>query len=104
MEGKGTRKLARGKKVERGEKGRKDRDMEERVKKMEKIMEREEKEKKKKNIIIKGVSEKEDTVEDVRRIRKKIGVEIGIEEVRKIRTGREEKRKDGDREVKVREE
>lgn len=64
---------------ERKEKERESPPGEERIKRMEKIMEREERKKRKENIIIKRVSE-EDTMEDVRKIRKKIGVEMDIEE------------------------
>lgn len=55
--------------------------MQERVKRIKKIMEREEREKRKTNIIIKGVSEKDEIVEDVKRIGKEIGVKINIEKV-----------------------
>lgn len=61
---------------------------------MERERERErekKKKKKKKNIIIKGVSEKEN-MKDIRKIETEIGVKMDIEEIRRIRTGREKKR------------
>lgn len=82
-----TRRFVGEERIKGGEEGRKDSGMEERLERMEKIIEREKREKRRKNIIIKGVSKK---MNDVRRVGKEIEVEMDIEEIKKIRTGREE--------------
>lgn len=56
------------------------------------ILEREEREKRKKNIIFKGIrAEKGDSEKEVRRICREIRIDIEIEELRTIKTGREER-------------
>lgn len=61
------------------------------VKRMEWIMEKEERDKRRKNIVIKGLKRTESKEREIEEICKSIGVEIGIVDIRKIKTGREEK-------------
>lgn len=66
--------------------------VEERIKRMERVLEREEREKRKKSLVFKGIkSEKGDTEKEVRGICKEMGLEVEIEELRRIKTGKEER-------------
>lgn len=66
--------------------------VEKRVRRMERILEREEREKRKKNLVFKGIKEEKGDIEKVvRRICREIGIEIEIEELRRVKTGREER-------------
>lgn len=76
--------------MEGGKEGRKDREMEERVRRMEKMMERGERKGKEYNYE-RSEEKKEEVIKDIRRIWVGIGVEMDIEEMKKIRTRREEK-------------
>jgi len=71
-----------------GERGR----TEERIRKIEMTWERRERRKRKRNVVIKGYKKDGGKVKNkVKAIFEKIGAEVGIEEVRKVKTGREER-------------
>jgi len=66
--------------------------MEERIRKMEMTWERRERQERKRNVVVKGYKEDGGRVENkIKEIFEKIGAEVGIEEVRKVKTGREER-------------
>lgn len=55
-------------------------------------MEREKRERRNKNLVFKRIKEEDSKIKDgVEKICKEIGVEVGIEKIRKIRTGLEER-------------
>lgn len=87
-----------GKRIEKVEKregivkGSENLDMGDRMKRMEMMMEREERDKMKRNLVFKGVRKgKEDNKEEIRNICREIRVDIEIDEIRNIGTGREKK-------------
>lgn len=68
--------------------------MEGKIKRMERVMEREEREKRKKNLLFKGVQGEGGMMkEEIIKLCGEIGVEVDIEEIRMVKTGKEEKGK-----------
>lgn len=68
-----------------------DKKINERMKRLERLMKNEERDKRKKNLIFKGVKGEGEVIDRVDKVGREIGVEIEIEEIKKIKTGREER-------------
>jgi len=81
---------------EREVKGRKEKESEEeklegwkeRVKRLERKLERKEKEERRRNIVVKGLKEEEENAEGLEKVWKKLGMEVRVEEVKRVRAGR----------------
>lgn len=82
-------------KLERKEKGKEEeegsREMEERIRKVEKMWDRKERQERRRNIFVKGYKKDEKEMESrIGEIFKKIGAEVEVDEIRVIKTGRED--------------
>lgn len=68
--------------------------IEKRIRKIEENIEREERLKRRRNLIFKGIREDSGRIrEGVENICREIGVSVGIDEVKEVKAGKEEKRK-----------
>jgi len=74
-----------------GEREEESRDLKERVRKVEEMWERRDRKERRRNVVIKGYRTGGEGVKaTILEIIKRVGAEVGVEEVREVRTGREE--------------
>jgi len=70
-----------------GREGEKTEGWKERVKRLERKIERKEREERRKNIVVKGLKEEDENAKGLEKVWKKLGVEVKVEEVKRVRAG-----------------